>query len=347
MALDVNTHSEDARRAGPSLHAKSPAPSSPHAVLDLADLRFSYPAARGRTAHEALKGISIRVNQGESVALLGPNGSGKSTLMRLICGLMRPASGRLAVDGLTDPAAFRARLSVVFQTSALDPHLTVEENLRCQAGLYGLRGAAAGARIEEELERAALADRRTTLVKALSGGLKRRADLARALLHRPRLLLLDEPTVGLDPAARQSFLNAIEARRRDEGMTLLMSTHLIDEADRCDRAVFIHEGRIVADGPPSELRRSLGGVFVTVHSAEQPAIDVGSPWRRIGSHWSAAVDDDDGGAATAAALASAHVAFTLAPPTLADVFASLTGAALDAGWTHDAGATSAPTGTVS
>lgn len=329
MAVHVKTHSDDssvARSSHPEGAEDSPAS---HAALDIAGLRFSYPAARGHGAHEALKGISLRVSHGESVALLGPNGSGKSTLMRLICGLMRPASGRLAVDGLTEPAAFRTRLSVVFQSTALDPHLTIEENLRCQAGLYGLRGSAAQARIDEELDRAALVDRRAALVKALSGGLKRRVDLARALLHRPRLLLLDEPTVGLDPAARQSFLEAIEARRRDEGMTLLMSTHLIDEADRCDRAVFIHEGRIVADGPPSQLRRSLGGVFVTVHGAEQPAIDVGSPWRRVGSHWSAAVEDERR-AGVAAALASAHTAFTLAPPTLADVFVSLTGAALDA-----------------
>ncbi len=298
------------------------------AILDIQGLRFVYPRRRGQEAHEALKGVSLRIEPGESVALLGPNGSGKSTLMRLICGMMPPTQGTLRVDGLSDPQQYRTHLSVVFQSNGLDAHLSVEENLRCQASLYGLSGEIAQRRIDEELERGALANRREDLVKTLSGGLKRRVDLARAMLHHPRLLLLDEPTVGLDPAARQMFLDAIEQRQREAGMTLLMSTHLIDEADRCDRAVFVHQGRIVADAAPAELRHSVGEAFVTVHDAQQPGVSFGSPWKPSGSQWVAALDERQRVEA-AATLARMGTPFTIAPPTLADVFVSLTGAALN------------------
>lgn len=296
-------------------------------ILAIEGLRFTYPKRRGQDAYEALRGVSLRVAPGESVALLGPNGSGKSTLMRLICGMMPPSQGTLMVDGLTDPQQYRTHLSVVFQTNGLDPHLTVKENLECQASLYGLSGELAQRRINEELERGVLLDRRDAIVKTLSGGLKRRVDLARAMLHHPRLLLLDEPTVGLDPAARQMFLDAIEERQREARMTLLMSTHLIDEADRCDRAVFVHQGEIVADGTPTELRHQVGEAFVTVHDSEPPSVEFGAPWRPLGSQWAAALNEAQRVQA-ATALAKMGTPFTVAPPTLADVFASLTGAAL-------------------
>jgi len=296
-------------------------------ILAIAGLRFTYPKRRGQEAHEALKGVSMSVAPGESVALLGPNGSGKSTLMRLICGMMPPSHGTLKVDGLTDPRQYRTHLSVVFQTNGLDPHLSVKENLQCQASLYGLSGELARRRIDEELERGALLDRRDAIVKTLSGGLKRRVDLARAMLHHPRLLLLDEPTVGLDPAARQMFLDAIEERQRETGMTVLMSTHLIDEADRCDRAIFVHQGEIVADGAPTELRHQVGEAFVTVHDSREPSVAFGAPWKPVGSQWTAVLDEGQRVQA-ASALAKMGTPFTVAPPTLADVFASLTGAAL-------------------
>ncbi len=316
MALELTTSD-----TGVSTPATLPA-------IEVADLRFVYPARRGQEAHEAIRGISLRLAAGGSVALLGPNGSGKSTLMRLICGMMRPTSGRLLVGGESDPAAFRPLLSVVFQSNGLDPHLTVEENLACQAALYGLRGRETQRRIDEELHRGDLSDRREALVKTLSGGLKRRVDLARALLHHPRILLLDEPTVGLDPAARQIFLDAIEQRQRETGMTVVMSTHLIDEADRCDRAVFMYEGRVVADGAPADLRHGLGGAFVTVHSSACPNLDFGSPWKQIGGQWVAPIGQERREEA-ATQLARLGVAFTIAPPTLADVFVELTGESLN------------------
>lgn len=297
-------------------------------AIEIADLRFVYPARRGQAACEAIKGISLRLAAGGSAALLGPNGSGKSTLMRIICGMMRPTSGRLIVGGESDPAAFRPLLSVVFQSNGLDPHLTVEENLLCQAGLYGLRGRDARRRIDEELERGDLGDRRASLVKTLSGGLKRRVDLARAMLHHPRILLLDEPTVGLDPAARQMFLDSIDRRQREAGMTVVMSTHLIDEADRCDRAVFVHGGRIVADGAPADLRHGLGGAFVTVHSPGRPTLNLDVPWKAVGSQWVAPIGQSQREQA-ALELARRGIAFTIAPPTLADVFVELTGEALN------------------
>lgn len=296
-------------------------------ILDLDSLRFRYPKRRGQEAHEALKGVSLRVGRGESVALLGPNGSGKSTLMRLICGMMRPSAGTIRVDGSSDPHAYRTHLSVVFQSNGLDPHLSVEENLKCQASLYGLKGEAARRRIDEELERGALNDRRGALVKTLSGGLRRRVDLARAMLHHPTLLLLDEPTVGLDPGARLMFLEAIDQRQRESNMTLVMSTHLIDEADRCDRAIFMHRGEVVADGTPTDLRRSVGEAFVTVHESKRPEVEFDTPWRAVGSQWAVALDERQRIEA-ATVLAKMGAPFTIAPPTLGDVFASLTGSAL-------------------
>ena len=306
-------------------------------ALDVRGVRVTY---AGRSPRTALSGVDLAVPAGQAVALLGPNGSGKSTLMKVIAGLLEPDEGSVSVCGGSRGAEKRRHLSVVFQTNGLDPHLTVEENLRCQAALYGLPREMAKPRIEEELRRAALADRRDARVKTLSGGLTRRVDLARALLHHPDVLLLDEPTTGLDLVARAAFLDALDERRCDSGMTILMSTHLIDEADRCDRVVFMHDGRVVADGSPGELRRSIGGGrIVTVHDrSEQPPPVEGLEWRAsAGGEWSAVLDGSRGGDAVEAAvehpvrrLARAGVAFTLAPPTLADVFAHVTGASLTA-----------------
>jgi len=211
----------------------------------------------------------------------------------------------------------------------------VEENLRCQASLYGLTRDDADARINEELDRAGLTEKRHAYVKALSLGMARRVDLVRALLHHPRLLLLDEPTVGLDPVARAHFLEEVERRRLEYDLTILMSTHLIDEADRFERCVFIHRGEVAADDEPRALRHRLGGLILTVHGHAKPeesiaGVDGRLEWRRVSGGFIAITDSENTEVVSriASGLAREGRAFTMAPPTLADVFADLTGASL-------------------
>lgn len=309
----------------------SPSTASEPSALSIENVGFTYPGGRGRPPHVALHDVSIEIPVGQSVALLGPNGSGKSTLMKVICGMLQPGKGRVRAFGFDAPGEIRKRLSVVFQSNGLDPHLTVFENLQCQARLYGLPRSEAARRIGEELERGHLADRRDTYVKALSGGLARRVDLVRALLHHPRLLLLDEPTTGLDPTARNMFLDSLEERRRETGLTLLMTTHTINEADRCERVVFVHQGNIAADDTPAGLRRTLGGAIVTTHEHEKtpPPVD-GIQWERCAGGFTAHLgDDQEQSRAVAATLTEAGLSFTIAPPTLADAFTRFTGAHLD------------------
>ncbi|HEX8299130.1 MAG TPA: ABC transporter ATP-binding protein [Rubricoccaceae bacterium] len=206
----------------------------------------------------ALEGVTLDVAPGERVALLGPNGSGKTTLFRAISGLLRPDAGTVAVAGhAAGTADARKRLGVVFQTVALDGVLTVAENLRVHAALMGVSRSEVSGRVADALRAVGLTDRAQTRVSTLSGGLARRADLARVLLHRPALLLLDEPTTGLDPTARRELWDALDALR-DNGTAQLVATHLLDEAESCNRVVVLDGGRVVADGTPEALTAALG-----------------------------------------------------------------------------------------
>jgi ABC-2 type transport system ATP-binding protein len=210
----------------------------------------------------ALDRFHLHLNRREILGLVGPNGSGKSTLLRILSTLVKPQSGRAEICGydvLRHPAAVRERIGVVFQTTTLDRLLTVEENLRASGTLHGLHGRKLLSRVSEVLELFQLAARRHDPVKSLSGGLARRAELARAFLHTPQLLLLDEPSTGLDPTARLEFWRALETLRAESGAAILLTTHLFDEAERCDSLCFLAEGRRVAEGAPAELTAQLGG----------------------------------------------------------------------------------------
>lgn len=220
----------------------------------------------------ALAGVSFAVRPGEVFGLLGPNGGGKTTLFRVLATLLPPSQGSARVFGMDvvrDADAIRRRIGVVFQEPALDRHLTVAENLRHQGHLYGLRGRRLRARMEEALSRLNLWERRDDLVARLSGGLRRRADLARGALHGPDLLLLDEPSTGLDPAARRDFREGLHRLREQDGVTVLLTTHLMDEAEGCDRVAILDGGRLVALDSPEALRRSVGGEVIRVQ-AEAP-----------------------------------------------------------------------------
>ncbi|HET6202442.1 MAG TPA: ABC transporter ATP-binding protein [Planctomycetota bacterium] len=219
----------------------------------------------------ALRDLTLEVRSGEIFGVLGPNGGGKTTLFRVLATLLPPSSGAVRIFGsdvVADPDAARRRFGVVFQTGSLDRNLTVEENLRHQGHLYGLRGAELRGRIGDALGRFGLADRRGERVRRLSGGLARRAELAKGLLHRPSLLLLDEPSVGLDPAARAEFWSFLRELRAKEGATILFTTHFLDEAEGCDRLAILDRGSLVALGTPDALKGEVGGDVVTLEGPD-------------------------------------------------------------------------------
>ena len=219
----------------------------------------------------ALRDLSLEVREREVFGVLGPNGGGKTTLFRILATLILPSSGTARIFGhdvVADPDGARLRFGVVFQTGSLDRNLTVEENLRHQGHLYGLRGADLRSRIEDGLSRFALGDRRRERVKKLSGGLARRVELAKGLLHRPSLLLLDEPSVGLDPAARAELWSHLRDLRAKAGATILFTTHFLDEAEGCDRLAILDRGSLVALGAPEVLKGEIGGDVVTVEGAD-------------------------------------------------------------------------------
>ncbi|HXK03533.1 MAG TPA: ABC transporter ATP-binding protein, partial [Verrucomicrobiae bacterium] len=226
----------------------------------------------------ALSNVSFEVNKGEIFGLLGPNGGGKSTLFRILSTMMVPTEGRATIAGLDvgrQAAQVRRQVGVVFQTQSLDKALTVEENLRAQGHLHGLSGAVLRERMEAAMDRLGLLDRRRDLVDTLSGGLKRRVEIAKSLLHRPQVLLMDEASTGLDPAARRDVSRHVENLREKEGVTILLTTHILEEADRCDRLILLHQGNIVAQGSPRELRSRIGGDVVVLETADTQSLAAG------------------------------------------------------------------------
>jgi ABC-2 type transport system ATP-binding protein len=219
----------------------------------------------------ALSNVCLEVKPGEIFGLLGPNGGGKSTLFRVLATMMAPTEGSATIAGhdvVREPAAVRRKVGVVFQTQSLDKALTVEENLRAQGHLHGLSGATLRERMESAVARLGLKERRKDLVETLSGGLRRRVEIAKALLHRPQVLLMDEASSGLDPAARRELSRHVEELRAHDGVTILLTTHILEEAGLCDRLILLHQGRIVAAGSPAELRARIGGDVVVLEAAE-------------------------------------------------------------------------------
>lgn len=216
-------------------------------------------------AIRAVDGVGFNVAAGEFIALLGPNGAGKSTLFQLLSGLFVPDSGRIEIMGqdmLRDPVPALARLGIVFQQPTLDLELTVTGNLLFHAGLHGISRAVAGPRIEAELARLGLADRAHDKAAQLSGGNRRRVELARALLHEPRVLLMDEATVGLDPASRSDLLKLISTLRRERSVAVLWATHLCDEVAGADRVIVLHHGKVLADTSPAQFVGDVGTVTI-------------------------------------------------------------------------------------
>ncbi|KAA1260395.1 Daunorubicin/doxorubicin resistance ATP-binding protein DrrA [Rubripirellula obstinata] len=224
--------------------------------------------------HTALAGVELDVSAGEVVAMLGPNGSGKTTLFRLLCTLLPIQQGTITIDDVdakTNPLAVRSRIGIVFQSPGLDKKLTVDENIACQAALYGLTGDELDQRRDELLLMLDLTDRRSDLCEKLSGGLKRRVELAKGMLHQPPLLLLDEPSTGLDPSARLSLWNAIRSLA-DSGMAVVLTTHLLEEADKADRVAILADGKKIAEGSPAQLRGEMGQTIVTITTSDTASV---------------------------------------------------------------------------
>ncbi|RPI26578.1 MAG: ABC transporter ATP-binding protein [Acidobacteria bacterium] len=223
-------------------------------------------------SRRALIDVSFCVAPRQIYGLLGPNGGGKTTLFRVLCTLLKPTSGNAWVGGASvveDPMAGRRQIGVVFQTNSLDRDLTVRENLLFEAYLRGISRSEARSRIAGLLEHFGLADRAGDMVGTLSGGLQRRLEIVKSVLHRPRVLILDEPSVSLDPTARFDLWNLLKTLRDQQSMTVLLTTHLMEEADRCDRLAILHQGRIVAEGTPESLKEKIGGDVVSIQ-AEDP-----------------------------------------------------------------------------
>ncbi|MHC4958214.1 MAG: ABC transporter ATP-binding protein [Planctomycetota bacterium] len=270
----------------------------------------------------ALDGVSFGVEKGEVFGLLGPNGGGKTTLFRIASTLMRATAGAVRIAGLdcaAEAASVRRRIGVVFQSPSLDRKLTVAENLRHQGHLYGLHGAALEDRSREMLERVKLADRAGERTENLSGGLRRRVELAKGLLHEPEVLLLDEPSTGLDPGARLDLWTYL----RELGVTILLTTHLIEEAERCDRLAILDRGKLVALGTPDELKATVGGTVVTARCADPDGLAEEVGGRVVDG--ALRVETEDGNALVARLMALGVEEVTLKKPSLEDVFIQATG----------------------
>lgn len=220
---------------------------------------------------EAVKGVSFSVKEGEVFGFLGPNGAGKTTTINMLCTLLKPTSGQATVNGfdvISQRSQVRESIGLVFQEPTLDGYLTAEQNLRFHAYAYGISREALEPRLKELLDMVELWDRRKDKITTYSGGMRRRLEIARGLLHHPRVLFLDEPTLGLDPQTRRRIWDHIQELRRRENLAIFLTTHYMDEAENCDRIAIIDYGKIVALDTPDKLKDAVGGDVVTIKTDE-------------------------------------------------------------------------------
>ena len=324
-------------------------------AIQVEHLSHAYPppkhAAEG-ARKLALDDVGFTVEQGECFAILGPNGGGKTTLFRILSTMLKPSAAGSTTDGsvnvmgcdvLTEPAKVRQRLGVVFQSPSLDGKLTAEENLQYHGRFYGLPDKIVNERIERWLDFFDLAGRRNEYVERFSGGMKRKIEVAKALLHEPGLLMMDEPATGLDPAARVGLWQQLNALRDQTGMTIVFTTHLMDEAEGCDRLAIMSAGKLVAVDTPDALKARIGGDVITLEPEQPDQIDALAagiterfgPWRDgdapVTLEGRIRFEKPDGPhiiAEAASAFPNQIRTLTVGRPTLEDVFMHLTGASL-------------------
>ena len=305
----------------------------PESAVTVDQLRHRY------GERNALAGVSFEVAGGEIFGLLGPNGGGKTTLFRVLSTLLPLQSGQAVICGqdvATDPDGVRGKIGVTFQSPSLDVKLTVRENLTHQGHLYGLWGKQLSGRCDEVLNQLGVRDRARDLAEELSGGLKRRVEIAKSLLHSPEVLLLDEPSTGLDPGARHELWKTLKELQTETGVTILVTTHLMEEADRCDRLGLLNLGELIALGTPDELRSTVGGDSLTIQAERVDALASGIR-EKLGLEVLMLPDairiERENGHQLVAEIAQGFPgefrSLTLGKPTLEDVFIKLTGHRLD------------------
>jgi ABC-2 type transport system ATP-binding protein len=295
---------------------------------------------------EAVRGIDLTVQTGETFGFLGPNGAGKSTTIKILCTLALPSDGEAHVAGfdvVRERAAVRRNIGLVFQDTTLDQYLSAERNLRFHGELYGVSRPVIAERSKQVLEMVGLWERRAARVSTFSGGMKRRLEIARGLLHSPRVLFLDEPTVGLDPQTRASIWNYLDELRQREAVTIFLTTHYMDEAEHCDRIAILNEGKIIALDTPDALKASVGTDRVQITTADDDAAIVAldellgiKAERRDGQVMFHVADGERFVPRLFAELPLPIRSVSVARPTLDDVFLAYTGTTI-----RDAEATAA------
>jgi len=283
----------------------------------------------------AVKGVSFTIDRGEIFGFLGPNGAGKTTTISMLCTLLIPTGGRATVNGfdvVKNKLAVRKSIGLVFQDPSLDERLTALENLIFHAMIYGIGKADRDRRIPDVLELVELSGRQNDLVKTFSGGMKRRLEIARGLLHRPKVLFLDEPTLGLDPQTRYHIWEYVQQLIEDEGLTIFLTTHYMDEAENCDRIAIIDDGELIAMNTPEELKESIGGEVVLIVAEDNRKASL-----EIKDKFNIAVQEVNGELSLKVAngshfmpelikaLETTVTSISLRKPTLEDVFLDLTG----------------------
>ena len=284
---------------------------------------------------KAVQDLSFCVKEGELFAFLGVNGAGKSTTINIICGQLAKDSGTVVIDDKPleeDVNTTKTKLGVVFQNSVLDKALSVKDNLRSRAALYGITGAEFTKRLEELSKMLSFEDLLKRTLGKLSGGQLRRIDIARALLHRPKILILDEPTTGLDPQTRKIIWNVIDKLRRDENMTVFLTTHYMEEAADADYVVILDSGRLVAEGTPLELKNKYTGDFITIYNVEEETVKaLGAEYEPIKDAFRLSVPNT--AAATKLIVENPEVFkdFEITKGKMDDVFLTVTGKALTGG----------------
>lgn len=298
-------------------------------IIEIRELNKSFGEVK------AVDNLSFRVKRGELFAFLGVNGAGKSTTISMICGQLKRDSGEILIDGKNLQEQLdevKRSLGVVFQNSVLDAQLTVLENLKCRAALYGISGDAFDKRLAELSELLELDGLLKRTVGKLSGGQRRRIDIARAIFHEPEILILDEPTTGLDPQTRKNVWSVVESLRRNENMTVFLTTHYMEEAADADYVVILDSGRIAAEGTPIELKNKYTGDFITIYGSDDASVDsLNVTYEKNNGAYRLAVPDTAAATKLILSHPSVFVDYEIVKGKMDDVFLAVTGKKTDGG----------------